>query len=139
MVDAQTLFHKYPNATNLHNPQALYGSTLAPYARMITRAENVIGSNAVDSLNVKAQITDLIRWRAVSLTDDQGYDVAFYQFVPGSGAGVISNPVRPNPASDMWEAEVKQKGVETYWWYFSITDPNNHTRYFYWDPTITVE
>ena len=135
VVDAESLVKQYPASAN--SRQTLNHPQLQPYARMIAKQDDVLSSQASDNLSVKVRQGDVVKWRAVSLTDDQEYKVEI--------VGITSVNVGINPFelgnTDTWETVITSPpgtGTDSYWVNFNVKDPTGKLYQFYWDPYMTV-
>ncbi len=135
VVDAESLIQKYPGAAK--SRQTLNHTQLHPYARMIAKQDNVLASQASDDLSIKVKQGDTVKWRAVSLTDDEEYKVDIDSF---SSVDTGYTPFELGN-TDTWVTIITSQsgsGADAYWVNFSVQDSNGKRYEFNWDPYITV-
>lgn len=144
VVDGQSLLNKYPN-TGPNNHKVLGGNEIKPFCRMITRQRNVLSdTNARDDLIIDAQEGDTIRWRATSLTCDDEIRVDITDFYSFDQEKYIAKPHQPDKAKnpDLWMTKIaamdEDKGEETYWLKFKVSQKVGKAGYFDWDPKIVA-
>ncbi len=135
VIDAESLAQKYSAAAN--GRQTLTHTQLHPYARMIAKQDNVLSAQASDDLSVKVRQGDTVKWRAVSLTDDQDYKVD----IDGITSIDTGFPPFELGQSDTWMTVINHapgQGRDAYWVDFTIKDLAGRSYSFHWDPYITV-
>lgn len=129
VVDAESLVKQYPEAAN--SRKSLNHSQLDPYARMIAKNDDVLFCQASDKLSIVVKQGDVVKWRAVSLTDDREYKVEIVGF---TSVEVGYPPFELNN-TDTWETIIKAKpgtGQDAYWVQFDIKDQSGKTYQFKW-------
>lgn len=141
VVDGQTLFQEHPAATSLGQRVVLTGRNgIEKYCRMITRNSDWLSFNARHDLEIQAHEGVTIRWRAVSLTDDSEYKVDIRDIYDYDET-LYSRP-KQRGKEDVWESTTKviqqQQRSDAYYLRFTV-EHGDETRWFDWDPVITVK
>lgn len=167
IFDTETILKTYGKSTDWNNPVGLShpdpsGKTVM---YMLTNWANQLSGQATGNLEVQAEVNDIINWRTMSLSNNTGDAVLFYDFgVPADTVFtkpqlMLSRPTVPVPVlpfnppynytmeavtDTYWYSIVAKVGSSAYTVRFFILtqDPNTGSlvRYFYWwDPTITVK
>jgi nematocidal protein AidA len=168
IFDTETILKKYAKSTNPSSPTFLPTPGLAdkPTMFMLTNWDDHLSGQATGNLEIQAEVNDNIYWRTMSLSNNTGDAVLFYDFVVPSGAVIakprlkLSQVTVPIPTlpfeppayaykmeavTDVhWMTEVDHPGSSLYQIRFFILtqDPGTRSlvRYFYtWDPKITVK
>ena len=167
IFDTESILKNYGKSTDYNNPTGLphpdpSGRT-AMY--MLTNWTSQLSGQASGNLEIQAQVNDIINWRTMSLSNNTGDAVLFYDFGVPANAVIeqpqleLSRPTVPIPVKPFsppynysmeavtdvyWYSIVRGVGSSAYTVRFFILtqDPNtgNLVRYFYWwDPTVTVK
>ncbi|MCP1290290.1 MULTISPECIES: inclusion body family protein [Chromobacterium] len=165
VFDTQTILNKYPGPSqNSGQPTGIAHKDVY----MVAESRFVTGGQASADLAVKAEVDDVIRWRALSLSSNVSQSVIVYKIQKFSGSQVTSIPVPtesrpwvpiPNQNADKvvdplnYTAQqipnyylgcnVTDTGTENYqvWFYITEQVSGNQVKtlgYFYWDPVIQV-
>ncbi len=158
----------WKKSTAANSPTFLPATDLAgkTVIYMLTNWGDHISGQASGNLEVQAEVNDIIYWRTMSLSNNSGDAVLFYEFSVPQGAVIeqpqlklpdvtLPIPVQPFGPPDynykmlptvdvFWRASVDHTGSSLYQIRFFILtqDPDTRklVRYFYtWDPKITVK
>lgn len=102
---------------------------------MVTHDGQAMSNHASDDLVVRAHPGDIIRWRAISITDDKESKIAVGGFT-SVNTQLYTQPVHI-PSLDLWQSSAIAVGSDTYWVNFNATYEGT-TCYFWWDPGINI-
>lgn len=156
--DAETLMELYPSPS-LNPDRPTFISSSDKVIFMVTKTEDALCGQGGSNLNIKANPSDIIRWRETTLERNTGKNVQLYKYVASSSDLITAPAIQPvsvtipipnandplHPtkyqkiADYFWQSTVCDTGRIVYNFYFMILKRDGTVLgYFRWDPYITI-